>query len=131
MSNIHTNLQYLSHIALCNRHTSEVPYDADADSIPVISRRMRTKGIPTTSFVNVAIFTNHKIVPNITQAFVVHVVVLDPTDNGRTRILVRAVSPGAPVVNNNKSNWRRRESYNRKWGPCTPSSSVDYSRTCY
>ena len=106
MSNIHIKYQYLSHIALCNKHTCEVPYDADADTIPVISRSMRTNSIPATSLVHVAIFTNHKVVSNITPT-VADMMVLVRTDNGRTRILGRAECPGAPVMNNNEKNWRR------------------------
>jgi hypothetical protein len=36
------NSQYLSHTALGSRHTCEVPYDADADTLLVITTSMGT-----------------------------------------------------------------------------------------
>ena len=111
--------------------TCEVPYNADANASRVICRRMSTHGVPATPLVHVAIFTNHKVVPDITPTVGIYVVVLVRTDYSSALGLGCAVSVATPVVNHSVRYRHSQCCEGTRGGSCTPLASADYPRTCY
>lgn len=70
--------------------TNKIANHANSDALRIVRCGMRTVFAPSSSFVNVSIFANQKIVTYVLPAFLVHVMVLKTSHSGLTNRSSRA-----------------------------------------